>query len=67
VFGDIPASDMVRDAWEDWNTDRRRAAIKAVINRVIVSPHAGRKGGPNLTPELKLQFLRDRTEFDWRF
>jgi site-specific DNA recombinase len=67
VFGDIPASDMVRDAWEDWNTDRRRAAVKAVMNRVIVSPHAGRKGGPNLTPELKLQFLRDRTEFDWRF
>jgi site-specific DNA recombinase len=67
VFGDIPASDMVRDAWKDWNTDRRRAAVKAVLNRVIVSPHVGRKGGPNLTPELKLQFLRDRTEFDWRF
>jgi site-specific DNA recombinase len=67
VFGDIPASDMVRDAWEDWNTDRRRAAVKSVLNRVIVSPHAGRKGGPNLTPELKLHFLRDRTEFDWRF
>lgn len=67
VFGNIPASDMVRDAWEDWNTDRRRAAVKSVLNRVIVSPHAGRKGGPNLTPELKLQFLRDRTEFDWRF
>jgi site-specific DNA recombinase len=67
VFGDIPASDMVRDAWEDWNTDRRRAAVKSVLNRVIVSPHAGRKGGPNLTPELKLQFVRERTEFDWRF
>ena len=67
VFGDIPASDMVRDAWEDWNTDRRRAAIKAVMNRIIVSPHAGRKGGPNLAAELKLQFVRDRTEFDWRF
>ncbi len=40
---------------------------KAVLNRVIVNPHAGRKGAPNLTPELKLQFLRDRTEFDWRF
>jgi site-specific DNA recombinase len=67
VFGDIPASDMVHDAWEGWNTDRRRAAVKAVLNRVIVNPHAGRKGGPNLTTELKLQFLRDRTEFDWRF
>lgn len=67
VFGDIPASDMVRDAWEGWNTDRRRAAVKAVSNRVIVSPHAGRKGGPMLTPELRLQAVRERTEFDWRF
>jgi hypothetical protein len=58
---------MVRDAREDWNTDRRRAAIKAVMNRIIVSPHVGRKGGPNPTAELKLQFVRDRTEFDWRF
>ena len=67
VFGDIPASAMVRAAWDGWNTDRRRAAVKAVLNRVIVGPHAGRKGGPNLTPELKLQSLRDRTGFDWRF
>ncbi len=67
VFGDIPASDMVRDAWEDWNTDRRRAAVKAVMNRVIVNPQAGRKGGPMLSQELKLQFVRERTEFDWRF
>jgi hypothetical protein len=67
VFGDIPPSDMVRDAWGGWNADRRRAAVNAVLNRVIVSPHPGRKGGPNLTPELKLQFLRDRTEFDSRF
>ncbi len=58
VFGDIPASDMVRDAWEDWDTDRRRAAVKAVMNRVIVSPHAGRKGGPRLSQGLKLQFVR---------
>jgi site-specific DNA recombinase len=67
VFGDIPASDMVRDAWQDWNTDRRRGAVKAVLNQVIVSPHVGCKGGLNLTPELKLQFLCDQTEFDWRF
>ncbi len=32
---------MVRDAWEDWNTDRRRAAVKAVLNRAIVNPHVG--------------------------
>ncbi|HXZ71549.1 MAG TPA: hypothetical protein VEH31_11875, partial [Streptosporangiaceae bacterium] len=63
----IPASDMVRDAWEGWNTDRRRAAVKAVMNRVIVNPHIGRKGGPMLSQEVKLQFVRERTEFDWRF
>jgi hypothetical protein len=37
------------------------------LNRVIVNLQAGATGGPNLTPELRLQFLRDRTEFDWRF
>ena len=26
VMGDIPASERVRDAWEAWGTDRRRAA-----------------------------------------
>jgi len=67
VFGDIPASDMVRDAWEEWNIDRRRAAIKAVMNRVTVNTHNGRKGGPMLSQDLKLQLVRDRTEFDWRF
>ena len=67
VFGDIPASDMVRDARDGWNTDRRRAAVKAVLTRVIVGPHAGRKGGPNLTPELKLHSVRDRAGLDWRF
>jgi len=67
VFGDIPASDMVRDAWEGWNTDRRRAAVKAVLNRVTVRPIPDRKGGPNRTPEMKLNAVRERTEFDWRF
>lgn len=67
VFGDIPASDMVRDAWEDWSTDRRRAAIKAVLNRVIVNPHIGRMGGSGVTRERMLQSIRERTEFDWRF
>jgi hypothetical protein len=46
---------------------RRRAAVKAVLNWVIVNPHADRKGGPMLSPELKLQFVRERTEFGWRF
>jgi hypothetical protein len=45
----------------------RQATWAVHLNRVIVHPQAGRTGGPNLTPELKLQFLRDGTEFDWRF
>jgi site-specific DNA recombinase len=67
VFGDIPASDVVRDAWRDWNTDRRRAAVKSVLNRVTVSPHSGRSGGPKWTQEMILRAVRERTEFDWRF
>jgi site-specific DNA recombinase len=66
VFGDIPASDAVRDAWEDWNTDRKRAAVKAVLNRVTVNPAAIRAYGIR-DRELILQAVRERTEFDWRF
>ncbi len=66
VFGDIPASDMVRDAWEDWNTDRRRAAVKAVLNRVIVNPAPNRSFGIR-DRDLILRAVRDRSEFDWRF
>ena len=30
---------MVRDAWDgSWNTDRKRAAIKAVLRNVTVTP-----------------------------
>lgn len=65
VFGDIPPSDAVRDAWEQWNTDRRRAAVKAVLNRVTVNPDTpGRKGSRNRA--LRMDALRERTEFDWR-
>jgi hypothetical protein len=65
VFGDIPPSDAVRDAWEKWNTDRRRAAIKAVLDRVTVSPDIpGRKGSRDRM--LRMEALRQRTEFDWR-
>lgn len=67
VFGDIPASDMVRDAWGEWNIDRRRAAVKAVLNQVTVNSHIGRSGGPNWNVEKKLQAIRERTVFDWRF
>ena len=65
VFGDIPPSDAVRDAWEQWNTDRRRAAVKAVLNRVTVSPDTpGRKGTRDRA--LRLEALRRRTDLDWR-
>ena len=38
VMSDIPPSERVRDAWESWNTDRRRAAIRAVLHRVMIKP-----------------------------
>jgi len=38
VLSDIPPSERVRDAWESWSTDRRRAAIRAVLHRVIINP-----------------------------
>ena len=37
-MSDIPPSERVRDAWESWNTDRRRAAIRAVLHRVMIKP-----------------------------
>ena len=38
VMSDIPPSERVRDAWESWSTDRRRAGIRAVLHRVIIKP-----------------------------
>jgi hypothetical protein len=38
VLGDIPPTERVRDAWEPWSTDRKRAAIRAVLHRVIIKP-----------------------------
>ena len=44
VMSDIPPSERVRDAWESWSTDRRRAAIRAVLHRVLIKPlPAGRQ------------------------
>ncbi len=37
VLSDIPASEQVRDAWESWSTDRRRAAIRAVLHPMPLS------------------------------
>jgi hypothetical protein len=73
VFSDIPPADLVRDAWEDWNTDRKRAAIKSVLHRVIINPApvGGRTYGKMKDTvkrrELMLEAVRQRTEFDWRF
>jgi DNA invertase Pin-like site-specific DNA recombinase len=65
VFGDIPPSDAVRDAWLAWNTDRRRAAVKAVLSQVTVSPNTpGRKRTRDRV--LRLEALRQRTRLDWR-
>jgi site-specific DNA recombinase len=60
VFGDISPSDAVRDAWQQWNTDRRRAAVKAVLSQVPVSPDTpGRRGTRNRA--LRVDALRQRT------
>jgi hypothetical protein len=45
VLGDIPPSDGVREAWESWNVDRRRAA------------RAG-NGGPAPASRIRLARLR---------
>jgi DNA invertase Pin-like site-specific DNA recombinase len=74
VLGDIPPADGVREAWESWNTDRRRAAIKAVLHKIIVKPlppgTANNPGGnmkdPAARREREMAVLRQRVEFDWR-
>ena len=35
VMSDIPPSERVRDTWGSWSVDRKRAAIKTVLHRVI--------------------------------
>jgi DNA invertase Pin-like site-specific DNA recombinase len=71
VFGDIPAAEMVRDAWDNsWNTDRKRAATKAVLHKVIVDPQNKSSYGSMKDRarrrELMLEAVIERTEFDWR-
>ena len=74
VMGDIPPSERVRDAWESWSTDRRRAAIRAVLHRVLIKPLpagtnanvAGNSKNKALRRERELAVLRRRVEFDWR-
>jgi hypothetical protein len=74
VMSDIPPSERVRDAWDSWSTDRRRAAIRAVLHRIIIKPLppgananvAGNSKNTALRRERELAVLRRRVEFDWR-
>ena len=74
VMSDIPPSERVRDAWESWGMDRKRAAIKAVLHRVIINPvpaglpnsPGGQLKDPALRREREMAILRQRVEFDWR-
>ena len=74
VMSDIPPSERVRDSWESWSTDRRRAAIRAVLHRVNIKPLppgananvAGNSKNKTLRREREMAILRQRVEFDWR-
>jgi site-specific DNA recombinase len=74
VMSDIPPSERIRDAWESWNTDRKRAAIKAVLHQVIINPvppgvpnsPGGMLKDPAIRREREMAILRQRVEFDWR-
>ena len=54
-----------------WNTDRKRAAIKAVLRKVTINPQTTRSYGfvkdQARRRELMTEVIRERTEFDWRF
>jgi hypothetical protein len=74
VLSDIPPSEQVREAWESWSTDRKRAAIRAVLHRVIIKPippgtasnPGGRLKDQAERREREMVILRQRAEFDWR-
>jgi len=74
VMSDIPASERVRDAWGSWTVDRRRAAIRAVLHRVVINPlpsgapcsPGGTFKDPVKRREREMASLRQRVEFDWR-
>ncbi|HEV2372841.1 MAG TPA: recombinase family protein, partial [Streptosporangiaceae bacterium] len=74
VLGDIPPAERVRDVWESWSVDRRRAAIRAVLHAVKVknlppgvasNPGAALKD-PAKRREREMATLRTRVDFDWR-
>ena len=74
VMSDIPPSERVRDAWDSWSTDRKRAAIRAVLHRVVIKPlpagapssPGGKLKDPAIRREREMAILRQRIEFDWR-
>ena len=74
VLSDIPSSDRERDAWKAWNTDRKRAAIRTVLHRVVIKPlPAGWPATPGsnikdkaVHREREMASSRQRVEFDWR-
>jgi site-specific DNA recombinase len=74
VMSDIPASERVRDAWESWNVSRKRAAIKAVLHRIVIKPlppGAASNPGSRLRDATErrnreMAILQQRVEFDWR-
>ncbi|HEY3957822.1 MAG TPA: recombinase family protein [Streptosporangiaceae bacterium] len=73
VTGDIPPAELVRDAWESWNTDRKRAAIKSVLHKITIKPHPsgtasyGNTKDPAKRRALQLEVIRRRVDPDWRF
>jgi hypothetical protein len=74
VMSDILPSQRLGDAWDSWSTDRRRAAIRAVLHRALIKPLpagananvAGNSKNAALRREREMAVLRQRVEFDWR-
>ena len=72
-MSDIPPSERVRDARGSWSVDRKRAAIKTVLHRVIISPippglpnsPGGKLKDPAIRRDRDMAILRQRAGFDW--
>ena len=73
-MSDIPLSERVRDERQSWSADRTRAAISAVLHRVMIKPLpagaafnvVGNSKDKALRCERERAILRQRVEFDWR-
>ncbi len=73
-MSDIPPSERVRDLWESRSVDRKRAAIRAMLYRVVINPvppgapnsPGGKLKDPAVRREREMAILRQRVEFDWR-